>query len=656
MATTLPVLQGPEIHWNGEPIAVVVADSQEAAEYAATLIRAEYAPAEAHVSFAEGKRRAELPADALILMKPSEVIIGDAEAALRQAAHRVDNLYTTPRHNHNALEPHATIAAFEEDGRLLVFDSTQNGPGVKSSLAQMFDLKAEQVQVMYPFVGGGFGGKGFMWLNTVLAVLATRQTGRPVKLALSRAGVFRSVGGRTASEQRVAIGADADGRFRALIHAGVTPNTDQDSITEQFTLSARHLYAADNFYCGQQVFNLDTISNTQMRAPGESIGSFALESAVDELAHQLGMDPVALRARNEPARDPSTGHAFSLRNVLEAYRRGAEQFKWQPRPPRSQRDGEWLVGQGVASAEYSVLRQPATAKICLYADGTAVVKAAAHEMGMGTATVQLQHAADRLGLPLENVSFQYGDTNLPTAAMAGGSMQTVSVAAAISAAADELRKQLFDLAKKAELLPLRNFTAGEVELKTGGLYHQQQDAQGRAYTDILRAADQGFLEVEGTSAQPLEIMKYSMQSYGAQFAEVRVNELTGEVRVARWVGAFDVGRILNPKTATSQLRGGIIMGIGMALTEETLFDERSGRITNPSLAEYHVPVHADVPPIDVIFLDIPDEHTPLGAHGLGEIGITGAAAAIANAIFNATGIRIRSLPITLDKLLAGPGA
>ncbi|MEJ7658484.1 MAG: molybdopterin cofactor-binding domain-containing protein [Hymenobacter sp.] len=371
------------------------------------------------------------------------------------------------------------------------------------------------------------------------------------------------------------------------------------------------------------------------------------------MAYELNMDPVALRARNEPTRDPTTGHEFSLRNLLEAYRRGAEHFNWQPRPPRTQREGEWLVGQGVASAEYAVLRQPASAKICLYADGTAVVKAAAHEMGMGTATVQLQHAADRLGLPISNVSFQYGDTDLPKAAIAGGSMQTISVAAGISAAAEELLKQLFDLAKKAELLPLRDFAADKVELKTGGLYHQQQAAQGRAYADILKAADLGFLEVEGTSAMPLEIMKYSMQSYGAQFAEVRVNEITGEVRVARWVGAFDVGRILNVKTATSQLRGGIIMGIGMALTEETLFDERTGRIINASLAEYHVPVNADVPPIDAIFLDIPDEHTPLGAHGIGEIGITGAVAAVANAIFNATGTRIRSLPLTLDKVLAG---
>ena len=652
-ASALPVLQGPEVHWNGEPIAVVVADTQEAAEHAATLIRVEYAPADAHTSFAEGKGRAELPDSAKVVMQPSEVIIGDTEAALQKAAHRVDNLYTTPRYNHNALEPHATTAAFEEDGRLLVFDSTQNGPGVKFSLAQMFGLKDEQVQVLYPFVGGGFGGKGFMWLNTILAVLAARQTGRPVKLALSRAGVYRSVGGRTPSEQRVAIGADADGHFRALIHGGVTASTDQDSLTEQFALSARHLYATDSLYSGQRVFSLDTVANTQMRAPGESIGSFALESAIDELAHQLGLDPVELRARNEPTRDPSTGHAFSLRNLLETYRRGAAQFGWQPRPPRTQRDGEWLIGQGVASAEYSVLRQPATAKICLYADGRAVVKAAAHEMGMGTATVQLQHAADRLGLPLENVSFQYGDSNLPKAAMAGGSMQTVSVAAGISAAADELQKQLFDLAKQAELLPLRDFAASEVELKTGGLYHQRDAAQGRSYADILHAAGLGFLEVEATSGQPLETMKYSMCSYGAQFCEVRVNEITGEVRVARWVGVFDVGRILNPKTATSQLRGGIIMGIGMALTEETLFDERTGRIANASLAEYHVPVNADVPPIEVIFLDIPDEHTPLGAHGLGEIGITGAAAAIANAIFNATGTRIRSLPITLDKLLAG---
>lgn len=650
-ASSVPVLQDPTIHWNGQPIALVVADTQEAAEYAASLVEAEYEAEPARTSFEAGKQEARL-ADIVINEDP-EVTVGDAEKELREAAYHVDNLYHTPFYNHNALEPHASIATFEEDGKLVLFDATQGVIGVRDTLAALFELKPTQVQVLSPFVGGGFGGKGQVWLGTMLCVLAARQMGRPVKLALTREGVYRLVGGRAATEQRVAIGADADGKFRAIIHEGVSATTDQNEFAEPFTLPVRCLYAADAFAIRQEIFDLNAAANTFMRAPGESVGTFALESALDELAHLLHLDPLALRLRNEPTRDPLKHTDFSLRTLPEAYRRGAEKFGWQPRPPRTQRAGEWLIGQGMATATYPVIRMPASAKIMVYADGTAIVKAAAHEMGMGTATVQLQHAADRLGLPIEKVSFQYGDSELPNAGVAGGSMQTITVAAGIAAAADKLRAALLDLAQQQGSSPLRHLGADDVDLQNEGLYARQDAARGQTYAAILKAAGLGYLEVEGTSAAPLELLKYSMHSYGAQFAEVRVNEITGEVRVARWVGSFDVGRVLNPKTTASQLRGGIIMGIGMALTEETFHDERSGRIVNASLAEYHVPVSADVPRIEVLCNDIPDEHTPLGAHGVGEIGITGAAAAIANAIFNATGTRIRSLPITLDKVLAG---
>lgn len=650
-ASPVPVLQEPDIHWNGQPIALVVADTQEAAEHAAALVTAEYEPGEAYTAFEAGKQHAKTP-DALITEDP-EITIGAAEKQLAQAAHRVDNVYHTPYYNHNALEPHSSIATFEEDGKLVVFDSTQHLRGVRDTLAIVFGLKSDRVQVCGPFVGGGFGGKGSVWLNTLLCTLAARQVGRPVKLALSREGVFRLVGGRAATEQRVALGADTDGKFQAIIHEGISPTTEQSEFAEPFTLPVRAMYAADSFAIRQKIFNLDTVTNTFMRAPGESVGTFALESAVDELAQLLHLDPLELRLRNEPTEDPVKHTKFSLRTLPEAYRRGAAKFGWQPRPPRTQREGEWLIGQGVAAATYPVQRMPASAKIVLYADGTVVVKAAAHEMGMGTATVQLQHAADRLGLPIEKLSFQYGDSELPNAGFAGGSMQTITVAAGIAAAADKLQTSLLDLAQQQGASPLRHFGSSEVELKNEGLYARKDAARGQTYAAILKATGLGFLEAEAAAPAPLELLKYSMHSYGAQFAEVRVNAITGEVRVARWVGSFDVGRVLNPKTAASQLRGGIIMGIGMALTEETFLDERTGRIVNASLAEYHVPVHADVPYIEVLCNDIPDEHTPLGAHGIGEIGITGCAAAIANAIFNATGTRIRSLPITLDKVLAG---
>ena len=648
-ASSIPPLKDDQVRWNGQPIAVVLAETQEQAEAAAGLVRADYELAEAHLSFEQEKAGAEVPAD--VVAEPAEIKIGHAEQALVTAAYRVDNTYHTPRYNHNAIEPHATIAAFQEDGRLLLYDTTQNLYGVKNTLAKQFSLPPEQVHVAAPFVGGGFGGKGMVWFSTMLAAMAAKFAGRPVKLNLSREGVFRLVGGRAPTEQRVALGADQEGKLVSVIHTGTTATTRGHVFPEQFSFPVRHLYAAQSFFIQQRILYLDTVTNSFMRAPGESVGTFALESAVDELAHELQLDPIELRRRNEPAQDPTSGQPFATRNLVEAFRRGAAAFGWQPRPPRAQPDGEWLVGQGVAAATYPVRQLPATVKLAVYADGTAAVKGAAHEMGMGTATVQLQHAADRLGLPIEAVAFHYGDTDLPMASFAGGSSQTLSVAAAIAAAADKLTEELLSLAKKTDDSPLKGLDADAVELKNGGVFSRQDADRGLSYAAILHGADQGFLEIEATAGAPTAAKKYSMRSYGAQFCEVRVNAVTGEIRVARWLGSFDVGRVLNPKTATSQFRGGIIMGIGMALTEEAAFDERTGRLVNASLAEYHVPVHADVPRIEVIYNDIPDEHTPLGAHGLGEIGITGVAAALANAVFNATGQRIRSLPITLDKLL-----
>jgi len=405
----------------------------------------------------------------------------------------------------------------------------------------------------------------------------------------------------------------------------------------------------------QKIVELDMVANTSMRAPGESIGTFALESAIDELAVECGLDPIELRRRMEPQKDPTTNTPYSSRHLVEAYQRGAERFGWERRNPSpgSQRDGVWQIGQGVATAYYPYYRMPGgSARVRITADGRAFVQAAAHEMGMGTATVQVQHAADRLGLPVERVSFEYGDTDLPDSPIAGGSNQTVSIVAAVTAAVDELVKQLLKLCGKDS--PLAGTRAAEVRAHDGGLYVAGDPTRGESYGAILKRAGRDYLECTTKAPLPVEMKKYSMQSFGAQFCEVRVNEVTGEIRVSRWLGSFDTGRILNPKTATSQFRGGIVMGIGMALTEESFFDERSGRVVNASLAEYHVPVHLDVPGIEIIWNDIPDPHAPLGLHGIGEIGITGAAAAIANAVYNATGKRIRDLPITLDKILATP--
>jgi xanthine dehydrogenase YagR molybdenum-binding subunit len=402
------------------------------------------------------------------------------------------------------------------------------------------------------------------------------------------------------------------------------------------------------------VVNLDMVANTWMRAPGESIGSFALESALDELAHELQIDPIELRRRNEPRKDPTEHTRFSSRHLVETYRRGAEAFRWSERrnaTPRARRDGPWLLGAGVATAYYPYFRLVAKARVRISADGTATISAPANEMGMGTATVQIQRAAERLGLPVERVSFEYGDSALlATKIMAGGSSQTVSVVAAVDAAIDKVLRALLKLARRHAGSPLEGLKYKEVTARDGGLYRADAPERGESLTAILRRAGRDEVAVEAAAGAPKEMEKYSMGSYGAQFCEVRVHEHTGEIRVARWVGAFDCGRILNLKTAESQLRGGIVMGIGMALTEETQFDERRGRIMTRSLADYHVPVNLDVPNIEVLFLDEPDKRAAGGAHGIGELGITGAAAAIANAVFNATGTRVRELPITLDRL------
>jgi xanthine dehydrogenase YagR molybdenum-binding subunit len=500
-------------------------------------------------------------------------------------------------------------------------------------------------------VGGGFGSKA-MWRHQVLGAAAAKLAGRPVRIALSREGVYRMVGGRTLTEQRVAIGAGADGRFEALIHTGTVAMTRHNALPEPFILPARSAYAAASFKLGVDVAYLDMLANTFMRAPGESVGTFALECAVDELAIALGMDPIELRIRNEPDKDPTEGTPFSSRHIVAAWRAGAERFGWAKRNPSpgARREGEWLVGMGCAAATYPYYRMPGgAARITLSRGGHARVEVAAHEMGMGTATVQTQVCAERLGLELDRVTFVYGDSTLPGVVLAGGSQQTASIGAAVFAAQRALVAELLKLAGSESRLA--GLKVDEVGGLNAGLAKRDEPERHESYAAILDRAGRDAIAVEAAAPPPLETMHWSMHSHGAMFCEARVSAITGEARISRFLGSFDCGRILNPKTASSQLRGGIIMGLGMALMEETQFEERNGRIMNPSLAEYHVPVHMDVPEIDVIWTDIPDPHSPMGAHGVGEIGITGTAAAVANAIFNATGKRVRTLPITLDKLL-----
>ena len=644
----LPVMQDDRVHWNGQPIAVVLGETQEEADHAASLVRVTYEAEAAVTSFAASKA-AGLHASTFI-GEPLEVKINDAEAALAAAPVKVDAVYTTPRNSHNPIEPHAITVAWRDDD-LVLHDASQCVSHTAWSLGEAFGIDETAVHVTSPYVGGGFGSKT-LWQHHGLGAAAAKLAGRPVQVALSREGVYRIVGGRTLTEQRVAIGAQPDGTFDALIHTGVMAMTKHNNMPEPFIAGTMSAYAAGAFKLSVEASYLDMLANTFMRAPGESVGTFALESAVDELAEKLGMDPIALRLRNEPDKDPVKGLPFSSRQVELAYKMGAERFGWDKRSatPRSRREGEWLVGLGVASSTYPYQRMPGgAARITLTRDGHATVAVAAHEMGMGTSTTHAMVAADRLGLPMARVTVDYGDASLPGVVLAGGSQQTASIGASVIAAHRALVAELIKLAGNDS--PLAGLMPDEVGSRDGGLCKSDEPERFESYVSILGRAQRDAVVVDAQASKPMENKHWSMHSYGAMFCEARVNSVTGEVRVTRFLGSFDCGTILNPKTATSQFRGGIIMGLGLALMEETQFDERTGRVMNPSLAEYHVPVHLDVPEIDVIWTDVPDPHAPMGAHGIGEIGITGTAAAVANAIYNATGKRVRDLPITLDKLM-----
>lgn len=644
----LPVMQDPEIRWNGQAVAVVLAETQEQADHAASLVMVRYDAAAARTRFDDAKAHARTP-DSLMIEK-NRLKKGDFKAAVQAAAGSVDAVYRTPWHNHNPIEPNAATIFWDGD-RLTVHDATQMLNGTASSLAKVFGLKDSQVHVSSPFVGGGFGGKA-LWDHQILGAAAAKLAGRPVRIALSRAGMHRLIGGRSQTEQRVALAADTEGRLTGLLHHGFSVKLPHGTCDEAFTLSGRSLYASGSYDVVQHTLELDVLANTFMRGPGEAVGTYAVECAMDELAHDLAIDPIELRRRNVGHNDPVSGAPHSQSDLMLAYKLGAERFGWDRRAakPRSQRDGEWLVGMGCATGSFPYVRMPGmSARISIDGDGHATVSSAAHEMGMGTATVQRQHAADRLGLPLERVTVKIGDTSLPFGSFAGGSSQTASLGAAINAASVKLASELLRMAGNDT--PLAGLRVGDVEFADGGLRKIDEPSRYESFASIVRRAARSEVNVTGESGAPLEMLKFSMHSRSAIFCELRVSDVTGEIRVDRLVGAFDCGRILNPKTAASQFRGGMIMGIGMALTEETLLDERSGRILSASMADYHVPAHLDVPDIDVLWTDIPDPRTPMGARGIGEIGITGVAAAIANAAFNATGLRVRELPLTPDKFL-----
>jgi xanthine dehydrogenase YagR molybdenum-binding subunit len=650
----LTLLQEDDVYYNNQPIAVVVADTFERAREAGARLRIEYERKPAVLDFARAKESLHPPEK--VLAEDADTKRGDLHAGLLAGSARIDVTYTTPVEHHNPLETHATIAAWDGD-RLTLHDSTQYMKGVQRIVATIFDIPPENVTAICPYVGGGFGSKGSVWSHVVLAAMAAKQLGRPVKLSLDRNQMFGPVGNRPNTEQRMRMAALPDGRMTASSHDTIAYTSMIEDWIEPCGLVTRMMYESPNQETSHRLARMNLGTPTFMRAPGEATGSYALDCAIDELAYELHMDPLDLRLKNYTERDPGKDLPFSSKSLRQCYEIGAERFGWRERnpQPRSMRQGNKLVGWGMATASYPTNRSPAECSATLLPDGTALFRSATQDLGTGTYTVMTQVAADALGVPVERVRFELGNSQMPEAPVSGGSTTVASVAPAVQAAGKALRLKLLGIAAANERSPLFGATADQVGVDAttdGGELYLLADPARRVTMQAIVADHDGPVEVTAKTEPGDEKQKYSMHSFGAVFVEVTVDEDLGEIRVPRVVGVYGVGKLMNEKTGYSQLMGGIVWGISLALFEETLIDKREGRAVNGNLAEYHVPTNADIQDIDVQIVDEDDPHVnPLGAKGIGEIGITGVGAAIANAVFHATGKRVRDLPITLDKLL-----
>jgi len=650
----LTLLQEDEVHYNNQPIAVVVADTFERAREAGARLRIDYERKPAVLDFEQAKRFVHPPEK--VLTEETDTKRGDLHAGLLTGSANIDVTYTTPIENHNPLETHATIAHWDGD-RLTLYDSTQYMKGVQRIVASIFDMPPENVTAICPYVGGGFGSKGSVWSHVVLAAMAAKQLGRPVKLSLDRNQMFGPVGTRPNTEQRMRMAALPDGRMTASGHDTIAYTSMIEDWVEPCGLVTRMMYESPNQETSHRLARMNLGTPTFMRAPGEATGSYAQECAIDELAYELHMDPLDLRLKNYTERDPGKNLPFSSKSLRQCYDIGAERFGWRERnpQPRSMRRGDKLVGWGMATASYPTNRSAAECSATLLPDGTALFRSGTQDLGTGTYTVMTQVAADALGVPVGHVRFELGNSQMPEAPVSGGSTTVASVAPAVQAAGQALRLKLLGIASADKRSPLFGATADQVGVDAttdGGELYLLDDPARREPMQAIAARHGAPVEATAKAEPGDEKKKYSMHSFGVVFVEVTVDEDLGEIRVPRVVGVYGVGKLMNEKTGYSQLMGGIVWGIGLALFEETLIDKREGRAVNGNLAEYHVPTNADIQAIDVQIVDEDDPHVnPLGAKGIGEIGITGVGAAIANAVFHATGRRVRDLPITLDKLL-----
>ena len=638
----LRVFQDDRVLFHGQPVAVVVATTLEAAQHGASLVEVGYDAEQPSTDVTEAEAG-----------DPTNYARGDAEAGLRSAAVRLDLTYQLARNHHNPMEPHATIARWD-GGKLTVWDKTQWVVGTQTELSTVFDLPMDSVRVISPFVGGAFGSGLRCWPHVVVAALAARETGRPVKLVLSRRQMYFGTGFRPSYAYRLRLGSDRRGRLSAAVHDIDAETSSYETFTEAVLPAGQMLYSMPNVSQAYRTVPLDVNTPIWMRGPGFATASFVIESAMDELAHKLGIDPIELRRRNEPAEDESSGLPFSSRRLRECYTVGAREFGWRRRAsrPRSRREGDWLIGLGMAAGVYDTARNTAKARVRLDADGTAVVETASSDMGPGTYTSQTQVAADALGLTMRTVTFRLGDSLYPPTPPHGGSMTMASVGSAVLDGCDKVRRQAIKMAVEDRESPLYGVAADDIVVRGGRLHVKNNPTRGETYRTLLARNNRAHLESLGSFTGPSGSQRHSFYAYNATFAEVAVDATLGLVRVRRMLGVYDAGRIISPKRAESQAIGGIVGGIGTALLEHTVTDHRDGRIVNANLADYLVPVNADVPDVRAIYLDGEDrEADPLGVKGLGEVVHVGVAPAIANAVYNATGRRVRQLPITAEALL-----
>ncbi len=649
-------LYDDEIKFSGQPIALVVAETFEVARYAAGLLDIEYEQAEHQTDFDQAERDAYLPPKKRSAYQPPKPR-GDADAAYRDAPVKHAASYMLAPEHHNPMEMHATTIAWHSDGTITVYDKTQGSQGVQAYLCAIFGWKAKNVRVLNRYVGGGFGSGLRPQHQVYLAALAAKHLERSIRVVMTRAEMFTHVH-RPQAIQSTKLGADSTGKLLSITNNAVTSTSRFEDNMENVVNWGLMNYACDNAQADYKVAAIDTYTSGDMRAPGAATGMTLFEIAMDELAYEVGVDPLELRLINYSDVDAMTGRPFTSKALREAYAEGAAAFGWSKRSPetRSMREGSELIGWGMATGVWDALFTNTSASAKLMANGDLEVATASSDIGTGTYTVMTQVASETLGIPGDRITAKLGDSDLPTAPVEGGSWGAASGGAAVQLACNSIGEQLLKAAAKTEGSPFKSLKIKDVVFEHSNLVLKADPTVRQSFAEIMRIADLTVIEAEEKAGPGLggmiDMLRHARNTHSAVFAEVRVDEELGVVRVTRVVSAIAAGRILNPKTARSQILGGVVMGIGMALHEETLMDTRLGRFMNHSFAEYHIPAHADIADIEVIFVEEKDPNvSPLGVKGVGEIGIVGTAAAIANAIYHATGKRVRSLPITIDKLL-----